>query len=122
SAPARNALPSSSHRGPSRRAGGRGRPCIRSAASDTSCPPLRGILPEHGPRRQIRKGVSAGGQHIRATATASGRRQDATRKGWGQSPSFFTTRSFTAAGLALPPVVFITCPTNQPTSLALALA
>src|SRR6056297_966925 len=38
------------------------------------------------------------------------------------SSSFCWMISFTALGLALPPVAFITCPTNQPASLGLALA
>ncbi len=39
----------------------------------------------------------------------------------GYSPSFAVTSSFTAFGLALPPVAFITWPTNQPASFGLAL-
>src|ERR1041384_3709667 len=37
-------------------------------------------------------------------------------------PSFFLMSSLTACGLALPPVAFITWPTNQPASAGLALA
>ena len=39
-----------------------------------------------------------------------------------QSPSFFSTRSLTAAGAALPPVAFITWPTNQPASFGFCFA
>src|SRR6185312_11380786 len=37
-------------------------------------------------------------------------------------PSLALTRSLTACGLALPPVAFITWPTNQPAMVGLALA
>ncbi len=37
------------------------------------------------------------------------------------TPSFFRKIAFTAAGLALPPVAFITWPTNQPKRLRLGL-
>src|SRR5690606_9518473 len=37
-------------------------------------------------------------------------------------PSFARTNCCTACGLALPPVPFITCPTNQPAMLGLAFA
>src|SRR5262249_30446393 len=37
-------------------------------------------------------------------------------------PSFFFTSSLTACGLALPPVAFMTWPTNHPASAGLALA
>ena len=39
-----------------------------------------------------------------------------------QSPSFAFRMSLTACGLALPPDAFITCPTNQPIIVGLALA
>jgi hypothetical protein len=46
----------------------------------------------------------------------------AVRKAYSSMPSFALTRSCTAFGLALPPVAFITWPTNQPASAGLAWA
>lgn len=39
--------------------------------------------------------------------------------GHGQPASFFFSSSFSCAGLALPPVAFITWPTKKPRSLSL---
>ena len=38
------------------------------------------------------------------------------------NPNFCATNALTAAGLALPPTAFKTCPVNQPASFALTLA
>ena len=82
--------------------------------------------PRHPPRRAARQGQRLGRSGAGSAQEAAASRQRPRKNGRAgrpprQASSAFFKSSLTALGLALPPVDFITWPTNQPNSVGLAL-
>jgi len=94
-------------------------------AVETTCP-------TNGMEQGGRPKPAVGGSHSRSVTpvqaiSAATSCHAALRPGVGSPraayrPSLRATRVFTACGLALPPVAFITWPTNQPASFGFTLA
>ena len=84
------------------------------------------LTPRHPPRRAARQGQRLGRSGAGSAQEAAASRQRPRKNGRAgrpprQASSAFFKSSLTALGLALPPVDFMTWPTNQPNSVGLAL-
>ncbi len=94
-----------------------------------ACRPDQQLLqpdPRPPPRRTARQGQRFRRSHAARTQEAAASRQGPRKNGRAgrpprQASSAFRKSSLTALGLALPPVDFMTWPTNQPNRVGLAL-